>query len=95
MYQLNTTILDPNKNNIIRRILWCVPPLVTLAMKSLTQNCVPTEGDSIKVVQNDSTTNPVYIEFNRVDDGSKNLLDLANSVAWTTSGNAYYVIYFE
>lgn len=90
---MNPTLLATNTNNRIRKIVWNIPPSVTLSMKSVQQSCVPMEGEPIKVVQNDSTTDPVFFEIDPVDPDTANLLDLATAVQWSTSGGASYTLY--
>jgi len=95
LLQENSVLLDPNTNNIVRRVTWCIPPSVTLSMQSTIQKCATNEGDNIKVVPNDSTTTPIYISFDIIDDTSKNLLDLTTSIRWSTSAPASYILYID
>ena len=94
LLQENPTLLASNTNNVIRKIIWCIPPSCTLSMTSVVQSCVPTEGDTIKVLQNDSTTIPAFFEINPRDIDGMNLLDLSTAVKWSTSASASYILFF-
>jgi hypothetical protein len=63
-------------------------------MQSVSQSCVPTEGDTIKIAQNDSTTIPMYFVLEPKDIDGMNLLDLSTAVKFSTSSSASYVLFF-
>lgn len=96
LQQLNSVVLADNTNNFIRRVVFQVPPSCSLAIQSVTQSCVPVEGDAIKLVDNTGVgaTTPVTYVLDPFDANSNNILDLRKAFKLTTGGSVTYIIYF-
>ena len=97
MLQENPTILASTSNNIIKKIVWCLPAGCTLSMKSMPQNtsCFSSEGDTIKLADNNiASLETLYVEIDSWDNQSLNLLDLRTQVSFSTSASCSYILYF-
>jgi hypothetical protein len=90
------SILAPNANNKILRIIFVCEPNSNLTMASAIQNtsCFNVEGDTVKLVQNPvgATTN-ISFELDP-NNFTGDLLDLRTAVKFTATGNVYVILFF-
>ena len=90
------SILAPNANNKIIKILFICEPNSNLTAVSAIQNtsCFNVEGDTIKIAQNPAgaTTN-IFYEINP-ENMTGDFLDLRTALKFTATGNVHVILFF-